>query len=248
MYRVNNPDSNYWAYVYDALGGRISSKDPKGNPLTHFSYDSLNRLIVSIQPGDIDTVYGYDAHDNLDSVTDGNGNTTTYVFDDMARIYQEDSPDSGTTTYHYDPAGNTISKTDANGVTIDYSYDALNRLTSTDFPTDTDIVFTYDTCTNGKGRLCQVQDQAGTTTYAYSVKGELVQEDRLILGVNYTTAYQYDDNGNLEVLTYPSGRTVTYVYDSAEQVTTVLTTPSGGAQQSVASSISYHPVWSPSLR
>ncbi len=59
--------------------------------------------------------------------------------------------------------------------------------------------------------------------------------------MNYTTGYQYDDNGNLEVLTYPSGRTVTYVYDNADQVTTVLTTPSGGAQQSVASSISYLP-------
>ncbi len=157
----------------------------------------------------------------------------------MGRVYQEISPDTGTTTYQYDPAGNVISKTDARGITVNYSYDALNRITLVDFPTDTDIVYTYDTCTNGKGRLCQVDDQAGTTTYTYSPKGELVQEDKLILGVNYTTGYQYDDNGNLEVLTYPSGRTVTYVYDNADQVTTVLTTPSGGAQQTVASSISY---------
>ena len=175
------------------------------------------------------------------SVTDGNGNTTNYVLDDKGRVYQEISPDTGTTTYQYDPTGNVIAKTDARGITVSYSYDAVNRLTLVDFPTDTDIVYTYDTCTNGKGRLCQVVDQAGTTSYSYSPRGELVQEDKLILGVNYTTGYQYDDNGNLEVLTYPSGRTVTYVYDNADQVTTVLTTPSGGAQQSVASSISYMP-------
>jgi RHS repeat-associated protein len=241
LYRVNNPDSNYWEYSYDAIGNRLSSKDPKGNPLTYSYYDPLGRLEEVVQPGDIHTLYDYDAHDNLLNVTDGNGNPTTYVFDDMGRVYQEISSDTGTTTHHHDPAGNVISETDAKGVTVNYTYDALNRLTLVDFPTDADIVYTYDTCTYGKGRRCQVQDQAGTITYAYSVKGELVQEDRLVLGTNYTTGYQYDDNGNLQILTYPSGRTVSYVYDNADQATSVLTTPAGGAQQTAASSISYYP-------
>ncbi len=70
------------------------------------------------------------------------------------------------------------------------------------------MTYTYDTCTNGRGRLCQVQDQSGTTTSSYSVKGELVQESKVILGVTYVTGYSYDTNGNLETITYPSGRTV----------------------------------------
>ena len=241
LYRVNNPDSNYWEYSYDAMGNRLSSKDPKGNPLTYSYYDPLGRLEEVFQPGNIQTLYGYDSHNNLVSVTDGNGNTTNYVVDDMGRVYQQISPDTGTTTYQHDPSGNVTTETDARGIAVSYSYDAVNRLTLVDFPTDTDIVYTYDICTNGKGRLCQVADQAGTTSYTYSPKGELIQEDKLILGVNYTTGYQYDVNGNLEFLTYPSGRTVTYVYDNADQVTTVLTTPSGGAQQTVASSITYLP-------
>ena len=243
LYRVNNPDGNYSEHAYGAIGSRISYKDPKGNPLTNFSYDSLNRLIESIQPDDIHTLHGYDAQDNLDSVTDDNGNTTTYVLDDMGRIYQEISPDTGTTTYEHDPAGNVVAKTDARTIRITYQYDALNRLTFIDFPSpeETDIDYTYDTCSNGKGRLCRVVDQAGTTDYTYSAKGELLQEDNLILGVNYTTGYQYDDNGNLEVLTYPSGRTVRYVYGTAEQVTDVFTTAPGGAEQTVASSIFHYP-------
>ena len=224
------------------MGNRLSSKDPKGNPLTYSYYDPLGRLDEVIQPGDIHTLYDYDVHDNLLSVTDGNGNTTNYVLDDMGRVYQEISPDTGTTTYQYDPAGNVITKTDARLITVGYSYDVLNRITLVNFPSDTDIIYTYDSCTNGKGRLCQFVDQAGTTSYTYNSKGELVQDDKLILGVNYTTGYEYDDNGNLEVLTYPSGRTVIYVYDNADKVTTVLTTPSGGTQQSVASSISYIPL------
>jgi RHS repeat-associated protein len=225
------------------LGNRLSFKDPKGNPLTYYDYDALRRLKEVVEPGDIHTLLDYDSNDNLISATDGNGNSTSYVFDDMERIYQESSPDRGTTTYQYDPAGNMISKKDARGITVNYSYDALNRLTLLDFPTDTDISYTYDNpCPNGEGRLCEVVDQAGTTTYAYSPKGELVQEDRLILGVKYTTGYQYDGNGNLEVLIYPSGRTVRHVYDVADQVTDVFTTSPGGVEQTVASSISYYPI------
>jgi RHS repeat-associated protein len=223
------------------MGNRLSSKDPKGNPLTYYDYDPLSRLEEVIQPGDIHTLYDFDSHDNLVAVTDGNGNSTTFVLDDKGRVYQERSPDSGTTTYQYDPVGNMTVRTDARGITVSYSYDALNRLTLVNFPTDTDFLYTYDTCNNGKGRLCQVVDQSGTTTYSYSPKGKLAQEDRLILGVNYTTGYQYDGNGNLEVLTYPSGRTVRYVYDDADQPTDVLTTSPGGAEQTVASSISYYP-------
>jgi RHS repeat-associated protein len=243
LYRVNNPDTNYWEYTYDALGRQSSYKDPKNNPLTYYDYDPLHRLREVTQPGNIQTLYSYDSHNNLVAVTDGNGNTTSYAFDDMHRVYQEISPDTGTTAYEYDPEGNVVAKTDARGIRIVYQYDALNRLALTNFPspTETDISYAFDNCINGKGRLCQVIDQTGTTTYVYSPKGKLVQEDKLVLGVNYTTEYQYDENGNVEVLTYPSGRTVTYVYDNANQVTSVLTTPSSGAQQTVASSISYYP-------
>jgi RHS repeat-associated protein len=238
--RVTYPDNTYSEYSYDVLGNRTSLKDPKDNTQTYI-YDSLGRLTDVIQPGGITTTYGHDAPRWLASFTDGNGNTTTYQYDDTGHLYEEISPDTGSTAYQYDPAGNMNLKTDARGITINYHYDALNRLISIDYPTETDVVYTYDTCTNGKGRLCQVIDQAGTTTFTYSLKGELVQEDRLILGVNYITEYQYDDNGNLEVLTYPGGRTVTYAYDNADQITTVWTIPAGGMQEAVASNITHKP-------
>ena len=72
--------------------------------------------------------YVYDTNNNLTSVTDANGHTTTFKVDDKGRVYQVISPDTGTTTYGYDAAGNLTSKTDAKGVTISYVYDALNRL------------------------------------------------------------------------------------------------------------------------
>jgi YD repeat-containing protein len=46
------------------------------------------------------TQYGYDTQDNLVSVTDANGNATTYTFDDADRLVERISPDTGTTLLH----------------------------------------------------------------------------------------------------------------------------------------------------
>jgi YD repeat-containing protein len=143
-------------------------------------------------------------------INDGNSNTTSYNFDDMGRVYQGTSPDTGATTYGFDATGNLTSKTDAKNITIVYQYDAANRLTKIDYPSDTDITFSYDNCQNGKGRLCSVSDQSGTTAYEYTPKGHTAQETKTILGVNYITNYSYDMNGNVTSIVYPSNRTISY--------------------------------------
>ncbi|MBI1914447.1 MAG: RHS repeat protein [Planctomycetes bacterium] len=238
--QVVNPDSTFTAYGYDAAGNQTSVTNPR-TYATSSVYDALNRLVRTTQPGSVATAYGYDGQDHLTSVTDANNHATTYVYDDQGRVYREVSPDTGTTTYTYDPAGNRTSKTDARNITVSYSYDALNRLTKVDFPTDTDITYSYDTCTDGKGRLCGVVDQAGTTNYAYSAKGQLTQETKVIQGVTYVTGYGYDSNGNLASITYPSGRLVNYSYDLADRVSSVTTTPPGGVAQTVATTIAHKP-------
>jgi YD repeat-containing protein len=157
----------------------------------------------------------------------------------MGRVYQQGSPDSGTTTYTYDAAGNRRSRTDARGVTVNYTYDALNRLTVVDYPTNSDTVFTYDLpCANGKGRLCQIAEAVGTTSYGYTSRGQLSQQE---FDAGILIAYSYDANGSVEVITYPSGRTVRYLRDMADRVTSVKTTPAGGSEHTLAHSLAYKP-------
>ncbi|MEK6744184.1 MAG: RHS repeat-associated core domain-containing protein [Nitrospirota bacterium] len=232
--QVKNPDGSYAEYGYDFRGNRTSAKDPKNNSTT-YSYDALNRLTSVVQPGMVTAGYGYDTNNNLTTVTDANGNATTYKYDDKGRVYQVISPDTGTTTYSYDSAGDMVSKKDAKGVTITYVYDASNRLTKIDFPTDTDIVYTYDACLNGKGRLCNMTDSSGTTSYEYTPKGQVKKEMKLIDSVNYVTQYTYDQNGNMKTMTYPSGKVITYNYTNDKAISVL----NGAAN--IATSIAYKP-------
>ncbi len=142
----------------------------------------------------------------------------TYEYDAAGRVTKTVSLDTGATRYTYNLTGTLASKTDANGVTIKYVSDNLNRLTEMQFPDSSqNITYTYDECTNGKGRVCTMTDPSGTTSYEYDKLRRVVKETKHILGSAYTTGYAYDKAGNLTAITYPSGRRVSYSYDSVNR-------------------------------
>jgi RHS repeat-associated protein len=217
--------------TYD-LDGQLSTVQDEDHaiPNTNYSYDALLRMtsvrqtLGSAPGGAATTVNAFDVMDNLASVTDPNGNTTSYRYDDFHRLERQDSPVTGTTTYQYDPAGNLVATTDARGAATTRTYDASNRvLTSTSqlagVPVET-VTYSYDSAAAGsfgKGRLAQMTDPSGATAYAYERRGLLKSEARSILGSTYGTAFQYDANGNRGGMTYPSGRQVAYTFDFADR-------------------------------
>jgi YD repeat-containing protein len=216
-------------------GNPVSMTDPNGNPTTR-AFDALDRSIATTDALNGTTTTTYDARDN-ETVTDPRGLTTTYTYDGLDDLVQQISPDTGTTTYTYDAAGNRTSRTDARDVTVHYTYDALNRLTAIDYPDDgLDVAFTYDTCPNGMGRLCQMRDGSGTTTYAYDPRGNLTTQSITTGGVTQTLVYAYNGADQLIRITYPSGRTVDHARDVLGRITSVTTT-SGG----VTGDIEYQP-------
>lgn len=76
----------------------------------------------------------YDAAGNVASVTDAQGNTTTYTYDVRNRKISETQPGDIVTQYGYDAVGNLISVTDPRGFITTYAYDALNRKVSEQDP------------------------------------------------------------------------------------------------------------------
>ncbi|WP_434390255.1 RHS repeat-associated core domain-containing protein [Melittangium boletus] len=78
-----------------------------------------------------------------------------------------------------------------------------------------------ETNTYTKGRLRFRQDSFGRTWFAYNRFGQVLKETRVRAGettcgevanANPHTSYSYTLNGNLQSVTYPHGRKVTYVY------------------------------------
>ena len=58
-----------------------------------------------------------------------------------------------------------------------YAYDALNRVTSVTYPDQT-ISYTYDGGTNQKGRLTQVTDASGSTSWSYDTHGRVLSRQQ----------------------------------------------------------------------
>ena len=86
----------------------------------------------------------------------------------------------------------------------------LNRVTSVTYPDQT-ISYTYDGGTNQKGRLTQVTDASGSTSWSYDTHGRVLSRQQS-MGISKTLGYAYDSSGRLQTLTLPSGNTVTYGY------------------------------------
>ena len=220
LHKIVYPDQTFELFDRDGNGNIIGHTDAVNNH-TAYMYDNLNRLKTRTQPGDIVTSYSFDIHDNPDTVTDAENNVTDYDYDDFGRQRSVTSPDSDVATYTYDEADNMKSKTDANGVTVSYSYDASDRLTDIEFPdTSQNIGFVYDetAAAYGKGRLTS----AGSYSYKYDAFGRITELTRVTASKTYITRYEYNDRGNLRMLTYPSGAVATYQRHVNERVSGIL--------------------------
>jgi RHS repeat-associated protein len=250
-------DSTKIIYTYDADGLLWKVQDERHTSAnTTYTYDALNRpwqvtqTLTGAPSNQIQTIYGYDAQDNLTSVTDPNGNITTYTFDDFHRMTRQVSLVSGTTNYSYDQAGNLSTTSDANGASTIRTYDATNRLltatsTHTGFPPEV-VTNTYDDlpATYGKGRLKTSSVTRGgiatvSTAYTYDRRGLVRSEAHTLLGYAYSASYGYDGNGNRTRVTYPSARIVNYTFDFADRpISANSTTP---VARTFVSSATYEP-------
>jgi RHS repeat-associated protein len=246
LFRELGATSQTTEYVYDNQGNVTSVKDPL-NKVTANAYDALNRLRQVTDPGSGVTQYAYNGLDALTSVTDPRGLVTNYTVDGLGNLTLQASPDTGNTASTYDAAGNLLTQTDAKGQVTTYAYDALNRVTLATFHDGSKQASVNDSGAYGIGRLSSITETnpamqvTHQIAYAYDPHGRVTSETRTLGGQAYVTAYSYDSSGHMSGMTYPSGRTVSYAFDSLGRVSAVNTTPSGGSQQVVVQNVTYHP-------
>jgi RHS repeat-associated protein len=157
------------------------------------------------------------------TVTDAEGNRTTYEYDGHDRLAKTRYPSpttdgvSSTTDYEqptYDAAGNVTAVRLRDGQSIALTYDNLNRVTLKNLPgSEPDVSYTYDLL----GRMTFVQQGTLQHHLAYDALGRLLSEAQPF----GSSAYQYDLAGRRTRLTWQDGFYVTYDYDVTGNVTAI---------------------------
>jgi RHS repeat-associated protein len=214
-------------YGYDANENQTAINAPLSRNTIN-AYDALNRLNQITDPYGVNTNIAYDAADDLTSLTDPRSLTTSYRYNGFGQVNSQASPDTGTTTNTYDSGGNLSTSTDARGAVATYTYDVLNRPTSASYKvgttTDQTISFTYDSQVNGNdgiGRLTAASDANHTMSWTYDALGRVIGKSQIVSGVTRTVGYGYS-NADLVTIVTPAQHTLTYVYNSNHQVTSIM--------------------------
>ncbi len=256
-YYLNGESANWTATAYDGLGRVTSVTTPDGAE-TRSSYsgntstvtdpaeksrsaavDALGRTVQVVEdPGGLnyETIYGYDALDNLATVQQG-GQTRTFEYDSLSRLRRSTQPENGLTTYDYDRNGNLRQKTDAQNLTTTIEYDALNRPYYRSYSDPTPpVTLTYDDAAvpYSKGRITSAEVPGARTEYReYDAAGRPSRLAQIIAGQEYPISYTYNRAGMITAETYPTGRVALPGYDTAGRVISLLTEKPGETRVSV---------------
>jgi len=229
--------------TYNAGGNPVILTDAKLNQTVQ-TFDSLNRFKLLKNAKSGTTEYTYNNLDQITSITDARGNTTVYEYDGFGQLVRTISPDTGITEFDYDKAGNLIYKVDNKKNIVVYHYDELNRLlTEVYVDSKHDVSYEYDRPSNGEyglGLLTKIIDESGITEYHYNQQDQVTREIRNIRGTTYVTAYQYNSNGTLQEMTYPSGRVLHYEYNNEHRLTAISTVTATTMKHSLVNNLEYN--------
>jgi RHS repeat-associated protein len=236
--RSVTPNAAIWS-----TGTALSPVDPAVALRTLYTYDALGNLTCVEQHGDATSGTGCSASPTSDATSPWRVRRFTY--DSLSRLLTAKNPESGTITYAYDADGELLQKTSpapnqtgSATQTVSYCYDPLHRVTGKGYgaqscPLATPVVsYVYDSGTNAKGHLTSLTDQAGTASYSYDILGRLSAETRTLVGANNASipknlSYEYNLDGSVSKLHYPSGAVVTYTPDSAGRTVSAVDSGSG---------------------
>jgi RHS repeat-associated protein len=239
---VAQPDGSSQGYAYDRNGNLLSQAMIAADGTTlrtlSYQYDPLNRVKLSIDPENRQTLYTYDGAGNLKTVQDAMGRTSSYGYDELKQLTSvgyNDPPSGGYPGTHdlgftYTADGLRSSMSDATG-TSQYTYDSLNRLMKVVNGANQETDYGYDSASN-----------LTTLTYPAIGSGSTVQVQRTYDAVNRMTDvidwngndthFTYDADGNLSGQTYPTstnGTQAIFSYDHADELKKIIDSRTSGA-------------------
>lgn len=207
---------------YDMVNRTVTYKDPAGVQLRE-KLDLLgNTLVVEEAKGGAFVPLEqstYDLGGNPVTVTDGNGQQTTYQVDALGRVIAITDPEQRVTKYTYSLAGDLSKIEYPDGTSVGKEYNEVGQLTRQINEQGLAEVFFYDS----RGNLIQYLDHASQfTNYEYNEDNGLTK----ITAPDQTIEYTYDAMGRRTGMTDGTGST-TYSYDPNDGALTSIRYPDG---------------------
>ena len=213
------------SFVYSAHGLGPMTKMTSGNSLlSTLTYDTDYRL-TKVNTGSIKSLsYGYDADNNLTSLTNNNtaANSQIYGYDSLYRLTGVTSTGLGNQSINFDANGNRSSAS-SGGVTDTYNPDPYSNK-ETSISGSRARSYTYDVLGNTKtesgwrgnysysydsfNRLASVTKSGTTTTYTSNALNQRVRKT----GPGGNFSYVYMPDGTLLGETSAGGSTLTTEY------------------------------------
>jgi len=221
-------------YEYNGQDILIKITDNQGN-IFNFTYDSLGRMILMVDPDMGTWKYSYDKAGNLISQVDNRGVKITFAYDSLNRIKNKTEGETST-LYSYDLVKGTLSKIEYDFGYTQYEYDQRLRISK-----EKTVLFgktwisecTYDSA----DRIKTYKKPDGRTyAYVYNLQGQLESISGIIENINYNPLNKvtFKDFGTVETtLTYhsttqrliriqsPSLQDLNYEYDSEGNILTI---------------------------
>ncbi|RSY78058.1 hypothetical protein DAH66_19360 [Sphingomonas koreensis] len=179
----------------------------------------------------------FTANGQAETLTDGNGNKTTYEYDGHDRLRKTGYPSpsstgtSSTTDYEeldYDINDNVVSRRLRDGNSITYGYDDLNRLTLKNLPdSEPDVSYSY----NLLGMMTGASQSGNALAFGYDALGRNTSQ----AGPQGTIAYSHDLAGRRTRMTWPDSFYVDYDRSVTGEVTVIRENGAGSGAGILAS-------------
>jgi RHS repeat-associated protein len=179
---ATDPNGNVTTYTYDVLDRLATVTGADGRKVTT-AYDALSRKLsvsnLAIQTAPLQQ-QSYTPDGQVGSMTDANGNATSFLYDGFNRLSTATYPGGSTETATYDANANVLTRKTRANQAITFTYDTLGRLSTKSPPSPAaTATYGYDLA----NRITSVGDTSAAVAAAVPTSGSFVQ---------YTIGLSYD--------------------------------------------------------
>lgn len=224
--------------AYDPAGQLVRTDD--GLVTTGYGYDGLGRPTTEVRVDGSTRHVGHDRCGRVVTVTDAAGGVHRHTYTPGGRPDRTVSPAGREERFVHDEAGRLVARIDGNGRAWRIRHDPDGLPVTWTSPTGLVETVEYDP----DGRVVRHRRPgAGTSTYTYDVRGDLVSvTDRhgrreytydavgrmatATDALGHTTRYRHDRRGHLVEVVDPLGHSTRYTHDAAGRLT-AMTDPLG---------------------